>query len=284
MIERLSDKLKEKLSDYMEEDRFLNNPTKKDAINIAKKICEPNNKEAIIGGMLNKLLAFENRKTTGRDHVIHTVHTYLLGMIIIDALNGGRINKFTWKIASLFHDIGYESADYFSSISNIDKFTPEHGLFGSIITWDILHSEYLKGNPQRSINCIKKINGREINYSWNNLNEYILPACKAILLHNMPNSYYKTKLSYSDNNYAFLLIICDTLQEWSRPLNGNNQSSPVTSYSIDGPYTNEDYCELSIYFPEDVNVKEVENGLKEKCSCYVETKDTKLTVKWKYRN
>ena len=44
-------------------------------------------------GLLTKLLAYENRINKRRDHVIHTVHTFLLGMIIIDAMNEGTIDK-----------------------------------------------------------------------------------------------------------------------------------------------------------------------------------------------
>lgn len=286
LITKLTEILYQKLSNYNSTkiNNFLNKPTKKNAINIAKKLCEHNEKEGIINGLLNNLLNFENGINKGRDHVIHTVHTYLLGMIIIDALKDESINKFTWKIASLFHDIGYEHADRFSIIQS-NNILSDHGLVGAIITWDLIHSQYLKENPKKEEYCIKdNPEGYTINYSWNNLNNYILPACEAILLHNEPKYYRKTKLAFSDNKYAYLLIICDTLQEWSRP-----QNRAITSISGSSPnlYSincscNNGYCELSMDFPTVNRIKAVGDELRKKCSCSVRTNSNKLTVKWEY--
>ncbi|GFO64116.1 hypothetical protein M1B72_11820 [Geomonas paludis] len=44
-----------------------------------------------------------------RDHVIHALNTYLLGLLLVRELNIPAIPGFSfqWKITSLFHDIGY---------------------------------------------------------------------------------------------------------------------------------------------------------------------------------
>lgn len=45
--------------------------------------------------------------TKTRDHVIHALNTYLLGYYINDKYLDNKVDKFQWKLAALFHDIGY---------------------------------------------------------------------------------------------------------------------------------------------------------------------------------
>ena len=45
--------------------------------------------------------------TEKRDHTIHSLNTYLLGLYINDKYLGNEVNELQWKLAALFHDIGY---------------------------------------------------------------------------------------------------------------------------------------------------------------------------------
>jgi len=291
MWQDLSEILREKLQEEIPGcrcEKFLQKPSKTAAVTIAKKLCAPNGKDRTISGLLNKLLAFENRINKGRDHVVHTIHTYLLGAILIDAIDEEKFDKFTWKIASLFHDIGYESADYFKNIPSADNFSADHGLFGALITWGILYEQYSKENPKAQKSCVKMKRSRSgeiyIDYSWDNLNNKILPACEAILFHNKPNVYRNSSLSWNDNKYAFLLIICDTIQVWSRPENGVQISDAnvlLRDYLIDISNFGENCCQFSICFPDCVNVTEIKDEINEKCSCDAQLVDlNKLSIKW----
>ena len=49
-------------------------------------------------------------KPRHRDHVLHSMHTFILGIVINEKLLSHPdvcVNQFEWKLASLFHDIGY---------------------------------------------------------------------------------------------------------------------------------------------------------------------------------
>ena len=53
----------------------------------------------------------------------------------------------------------------------------------------------------------------------------IMPACHAISLHNFDNSEMKDlKISLSKYPYAFLLMLCDTLQDWQRSVQTQDYS------------------------------------------------------------
>jgi hypothetical protein len=52
-----------------------------------------------------------------------------------------------------------------------------------------------------------------------------MPACHAISLHNFDNSEMKDlKISLSKYPYAFLLMLCDTLQDWQRSVQTQDYS------------------------------------------------------------
>ena len=45
--------------------------------------------------------------TGKRDHVIHALNTFILGVYINDNYLGNKVDDFQWKLAALFHDIAY---------------------------------------------------------------------------------------------------------------------------------------------------------------------------------
>ena len=50
----------------------------------------------------------------------------------------------------------------------------------------------------------------------------IWPACHAIAVHNLENDGFQVNLA--QHPYAFLLILCDTIQDWERSINGKDYS------------------------------------------------------------
>jgi len=278
--------------DYDQEQatRFINEPTREDAVDIAKRICDLNNKRHIIGKSLEELTKLESVPSKRRDHVIHTIHTYLLGMHIIEKLNWVLDDEFTWKIASLFHDIGYRrEIDYQLAInfpkkeSSLKNICTDHGFWSAYITWNKIYAEYLKINPGKE-NGITSNDG--VDYSWKNLEENILPACEAILLHNKPQNYLSNKkVDYRDNKFAFLLILCDTVQIWDRPNNGEFDFSKLSKskdYNLECSNRTGEFHEIIFEFstPKETEDAYKELNLKCKYKFLNKTPDNKLTVHW----
>lgn len=292
-MEKMNDVLVEQLSKIIDDEKaknFIDNSSINVTIDIAEKILTHNDKEQIIKELLDKLKEYEKQKQDGRDHVIHTIHTYLLGVHIIDKLqiDDNNDSYFIWGITSLFHDIGYEHADYFSKVSPINKFDKDHGFWSSKITWNILFSKYIDENPDKSPNKIVDHECYQTNFSWGNLEKYILPACEAILLHNTPTNYLNKpskKVDFSKNKYAFLLILCDTIQNWSRPKNGEEypKSKPY-EYSIECHYNDEKY-KITVDFPNETEARKVKKELQQKCLLKVDLeRGTKLSISWGARS
>jgi hypothetical protein len=266
---------------------FINDSNKDDALDIAKIICTPNAKAGIVRAYLKQLVEYEKLSDKGRDHVIHTIHTYLLGMHIITLLDNINIDRFTWKIASLFHDIGYPHSKYFPKTSSLNTLYTDHGFCSAQITWNNLFLKYLVNNPAQS-ETIKPKGRYRVDYTWSNLEKYILPACEAILLHNEPQNYlrhFSKKVYYQDNKHAFLLILCDTVQNWSRPSNSSSHPSVKLNpkdYFMEIQSTEPDIYKMSLKFPVTDDAEKVKDELLKKC--YFENIDNhknKLTICWK---
>lgn len=106
-------------------------------------------KGRIVGEAIEGLLRFEwglflFHKGTYRDHVLHMLIVYLLGLFIVEKLNLNIFNymdrektKFTWTVASLLHDIGYVYEKLNDAL---------HDAFGSIIQPISAPGETLKIN------------------------------------------------------------------------------------------------------------------------------------------
>lgn len=98
------------------------------AITAIDKIMQPHNKQPLLSHV-SELARIEHGigelKPTARDHVVHAMLSYLLGIYInenfIFNLTGKRVDAFQWKLAGLFHDIGYPAQiakDLFNSYTN----------------------------------------------------------------------------------------------------------------------------------------------------------------------
>ena len=76
---------------------------------IIKKLMEPNGKKKIYSHIAELYEIEKNTMciTNKRDHVIHALNTYLLGLYINDKYLNVKVSEFEWKFAALFHDIAY---------------------------------------------------------------------------------------------------------------------------------------------------------------------------------
>lgn len=83
----------------------------KEAINIIKNIMLKHEKEEItltIQNLAEVESGIRGLKPYARDHVVHAMLTFFIGIYINDNFFlENKVEPFEWKLASLFHDIGY---------------------------------------------------------------------------------------------------------------------------------------------------------------------------------
>lgn len=98
---------------YQKIHKFLTN-TKPDANyklaeQIIKKLVKKYDKDKLnsIIAELYKVESATMRITTNRDHVIHSLNTFLLGLCINKYYLNNKVDIFEWTLAALFHDIAY---------------------------------------------------------------------------------------------------------------------------------------------------------------------------------
>ena len=103
------------ISDELNNDEIVefldaNTPEKYElAQKLIKDLIKPHSKNELYSHII-ELYEVENAtmKLTGkRDHTIHALNTFLLGLYINDNYLDNKVNMFQWKFAALFHDIAY---------------------------------------------------------------------------------------------------------------------------------------------------------------------------------
>lgn len=93
--------------------RFLqvgSSDKRKEAIEIVGKLIYQHEKIQLRDSLINLMdIEYEliKLRKSGRDHVAHSVFTYLLGIYLNEEIFDGRVDPTHWKFAALFHDIGY---------------------------------------------------------------------------------------------------------------------------------------------------------------------------------
>lgn len=227
-----------------------------------------------------------------RDHVVHALFCFILGIFINESWLLTKVDDFEWKLACLLHDICYPAEFAFNILTSIPddieqiaididcpkpavKATtkieglenlnnginglnliqsrvdswglqidikkeyysmqdgrPCHGMYSSLAALLVLDMMYQKNNPLREYRDIISV---EPYLSWNQ--EYfegpILNACSAIFLHNLPASCFsRQKINRNKASTAFLLRLCDSLQEWERPSKNNQSGEPASNFDI----------------------------------------------------
>jgi len=233
--------------------------------------------------------------TGKRDHVIHALNTFLLGVYINNLyLPPNSVDIFQWKLTALFHDIAYplEIAQkiierYFEKISeikeelhvetynatlniipqNLDKLTHNksafdliqqrvyewgldvnvkkryddmindnklcHGILSSLTVLYLIDLMYQKNNPLRDN---KSHNGWE----QKKFEKDIVSACSAIFIHNLGDDAFKN-IDKTKASLAYLLKLCDELQNWNRPKKKMPKGDSPENYDVD-------ICNDKLYF------------------------------------
>lgn len=227
-----------------------------------------------------------------RDHVVHALICFILGIFINEKWMPIKVDNFEWKLACLLHDICYPAEFAFNMLISIPddikqiasdiecsepmvKATtkieglenlnnglngldliqsrvnswalkidvkkayhsmqdghPCHGMYSALAALFVLDMMYQKRNPLREY---RDIRGDEPYLSWNQkyFEGPILNACSAIFLHNLPTSYFSLrKINRHNAPTAFLLKLCDSLQEWERPSKDNQVGEPSSNFDI----------------------------------------------------
>jgi hypothetical protein len=95
-----------------------------------------------------------------------------------------------------------------------------HGMLGAVAMLYVIDVLYEKNNPER-----QDFFTDEPGWSQDNFTNDIIPACTAIFLHNLnPNLFGSdNKISLEAAPLAYLLKLSDSLQEWERPSQDNQQ-------------------------------------------------------------
>lgn len=232
-----------------------------------------------------------------RDHVVHAVMTYLLGIYLNETMMqniNSKVDPFQWKIACLFHDIAYPveiahnlSRSYFemvniigetyyeplpsikfksmpSNINRLKKYKIRtsfyainkylkkwqikidsrkiydktindgnicHGMLSALTILFLIDKMYQQNNPQRICKYVEGVD----HSSWDEtyFNQDIVPACAAIFVHNIDKKYFiDNRIDPQKAPIAFLLRLCDSLQEWERPSNKKPEGEPPDKFDI----------------------------------------------------
>jgi len=239
-----------------------------------------------------------------RDHVVHAVLTFALGVFINDEWMPEKVAPFQWKLASLLHDALYpiEVADNIlasvpTKINRIARYLgfdkkirsrtilegltelcndtnaldliqerlsewnigidtrkeyeriqnerPCHGVYTSLAVLYVIDLMYEKWNPDRRREDIV-VNG--LNFNQEYFENDIVSACSAIFVHNLPRtSFGGLKIDLGKAPVAFLLKLCDALQEWERPSARNQAGIPSSKFHIEA-----DNKVLRFYAPPDI--------------------------------
>jgi hypothetical protein len=113
----------------------------------------------------------------------------------------------------------------------------EHGILGALLVLRSIDLLYNIHNP-RDIDTDWELqttygeHSERVGWGRNHFDEEIVDACAAISLHNLVEDIPNLEINYENSRLAFLLILCDTIQEWDRFSPGQRVYDPH-SVSID---------------------------------------------------
>ena len=130
---------------------------------LIKEIIKPHAKNELYSHVI-ELYEVENAtmKLTGkRDHTIHAVNTFLLGIYINSNYLDNKVDMFQWKFAALFHDIAYPiviSQQIIKSYSDkVNKIKSELHIENFNPTFNLVPSNFEKlTNNKNSIDYIQR--------------------------------------------------------------------------------------------------------------------------------
>jgi hypothetical protein len=231
-----------------------------------------------------------------RDHVVHALLSFVLGVYINEHLlrpSGNAVDLFQWKLAGLFHDIGYPAqvakdilkpftdrincikrdlgvsapdiafkivpvglynlTNDVDSLGLIQEWLTKwelsidaraeyeamlesgsicHGIISSLAVLYVIDLMYQRCNPSREYRDI--FNPPGINWNQSYFVNDVVPACSAIFVHNLPERCFSAaRIDRTRAPLAFLLRLCDCLQDWDRPSANEPDGFPDDLYEIE---------------------------------------------------
>jgi hypothetical protein len=122
-----------------------------------------------------------------------------------------------------------------------------HGILSSLIVTKVIDYLYHEKNHDRSET---KLDDFDVDWGWSCFRTQILDAAAAISIHDILGKYQRTRLSANKQCVAYLLVLCDTIQQWDRPqqqrvIRPEDVEITLTEHSI--------HCRLSNLPPDKAN-------------------------------
>ena len=104
---------------------------------------------------------------------------------------------------------------------NLENGKIEHGILGALLVLRNIDKLYSIHNPRdiETDSELQRVYGRfseQVGWGRNHFDEEIVDACAAISLHSLAGELSNLEISYEDSPLGFLLVLCDTIQEWDR--------------------------------------------------------------------
>ena len=119
-----------------------------------------------------------------------------------------------------------------SEYKKMQNENPCHGMYSSLAVLLVIDMMYEYHNPLREHKDIRAVEP-DINWNQHFFENDIVNACSAIFLHNLsPSHFQSTRISRTKAPLAFLLKLCDSLQEWERPSKDNPIGLSADSFDI----------------------------------------------------
>lgn len=122
-----------------------------------------------------------------------------------------------------------------------------HGILSSLIVTKVIDNLYYEKNHDRSETELDRYN---VDWGWGCFKTQILDAVAAISIHDILGKYQRARLSANEQGVAYLLVLCDTIQQWDRPqqqrvIRPEDVEITLTEHSI--------HCRLSNLPPDKAN-------------------------------
>ena len=266
----------------------------KKAIDIVEDILTYHGKEELlrsVAGLAKIEYRIRKLQPWRRDHVVHALLTFILGIYLNESWLPRPAVRFQWKLAGLLHDVAYPAEvahqvldsmpdalneiathlgfpeakiqgvtqlkgleDLRNGVKALDLIQtrlldwglavdahaeyermiserPCHGIYTSLAVLWVIDMMYQTNNPERQDEDNWALN--DISWAQSYFDADIVSACAAIFLHNLPSRCFEqAKVDRNRAPVAFLLKLCDAMQEWERPRGNSPRGSSAKKFYI----------------------------------------------------
>ena len=103
--------------------------------------------------------------------------------------------------------------------NNLNEGKIEHGILGALLSLKILDKLYCDNNPDHyrtDTDVASAYGSSRLGWGRNHFDKEIVDACSAISIHNIMGELDNVNITYESARLAYLLILCDSIQEWDR--------------------------------------------------------------------